>query len=369
MNMNYFNPTKIISGEGCFKNFDGFADFGKRCMIVTGRSSAKKCGALYDAEAQLEKYGVKYMIFDSIEPNPLIDTCQSAGLAANDFGAEFILGIGGGSALDASKAIAIYAANPEIEKLDIFNAEFDVSPLPILAVNTTVGTGSEVTPYSVLTVHEYQTKKSVGHPTLFPKIAFLDPNYIKSLPRNIVASTAVDALSHAIEGYYSIRATIMTDTYAEAAMLRLSQGLIALAEGRRDDDMHSELLYGSTLAGLVIAGTGTGFVHAMGYPLTYFHDVPHGEANAYFLAEFVRKMETADPVRTLRLLNHCSVSSIEQLDELIHKVLVLGLKLTEAQCVSYAAVAVQSKNVQNSLRVLTESELCQVYRDTMLDCQ
>ena len=149
---NIYMPVRCIVGRGCVEQSGGiFASAGKRCLIVTGRSSARLSGALGDAEKALQGAGISYEIFDGIGANPLVSACCAAGKRARDIGAEFILGIGGGSVLDASKAIAIYAADPSLAPMDIYKREYSGTPLPVLLIGTTAGTGSEVTGVAVLT--------------------------------------------------------------------------------------------------------------------------------------------------------------------------------------------------------------------------
>ena len=168
LNIDFFNPVKIISGAGCFRSFSDYAAFGSRCLIVCGQTSARKCGALADAEASLAKAGVAYKIFDKIEQNPLITTVYEGGRIARDWNADFILAIGGGSPLDAGKAVAAYAANPEMQPEELFTAARKPA-LPLLSVNTTAGTGSEVTPYSILTVPSIEKSAPSPATTSTPK--------------------------------------------------------------------------------------------------------------------------------------------------------------------------------------------------------
>jgi len=145
MEFNFFMPVKLLSGmDAVIKNGDIFSEAGKKCLIVTGGSSAKKSGALSDAESTLEKCGIQYSIFNEITANPSAEVCHKGGAAANSFGADFVLGIGGGSALDAAKAIAFFAANPSFESEDIYSYTECNSPFPLFLIGTSAGTGSEV---------------------------------------------------------------------------------------------------------------------------------------------------------------------------------------------------------------------------------
>ena len=358
----YYNPVRILAGEGCVKTFDGFSAWGKRGIIVCGRNSARISGALDDVKALLDKNNISYTIFDRVETNPSVETCYAAGAEAREYQADFVLGIGGGSPLDAAKAIAVYAANPHLEAEDIFRLDFREPPLPVYAIGTTAGTGSEVTQYSVLTVRSIENKKSVSHPALFPKIAFLDPNYTNTLPYSVTVSTAIDALCHGIEGYFSKRANDITEALAERAIQIMGTGLKELVGGTLDSRIRAKLLYGSTLAGMVIAGTGTGFVHAMGYPLTYFDGVPHGEANAYFIADFVEYMSLSRPDKERKVYRLMGFSDLSEFRELISKAIPLDLTLNREKVLKYSHIASKSKGIQNSVFEIAEPDIYDLYK-------
>lgn len=362
--MDYANSTRILSGNSCLQDFQEIKDYGKKCLIVTGRHSAKVSGALDDVIMLLEKSQIAYEIFDKIGTNPLLNTCFEGGKRARAFGAEFIVGIGGGSPLDAAKAIAVFGANKDMKKMEILSGFQNV--LPILAVPTTVGTGSEVTQYAILTVPELETKKSVAHPALFPKIAFLDVRYIKSLPDHQLALTAADAFSHAVEGYLSAKASIVSDALAEAALIRCADGMRKLACHQKSPELLEQLLYGSTLGGMVIARTGTCFAHGMGYSLTYYYGVPHGEANAYFLAEFVKQMKPAIPQKVEKLLLMCNMENIEEMDKLLHLILPMKQKINEKECRDYTGKVFETHNVENGARILKKQEIYDIYCKLLL---
>ena len=163
---------------------------GSRCLIVTGRNSAKASGALDDCTAALDEHGVPWQVFDGIGQNPLLSSCHAAGTAARDFGADFLIGIGGGSPLDGVKAAAVYAANPELTPPDVYGG-WKNPALPFALIGTTAGTGSEVTRVSVLTHDGTGRKKSISGPDLYARISLGDPRrYTASLPRRFTISTA-----------------------------------------------------------------------------------------------------------------------------------------------------------------------------------
>lgn len=297
---NIYMPVRCIVGRGCVEQSGGiFASAGKRCLIVTGRSSARLSGALGDAEKALQGAGISYDIFDGIGANPLVSACCTAGKRAREIGAEFILGIGGGSVLDASKAIAIYAADPSLAPMDIYKREYSGTPLPVLLIGTTAGTGSEVTGVAVLTNDETGAKKSISGADCYAAVSFCDYGYTRTMPRKETVSTALDAFAHAVEGFFTPKCGGVLDLYAQKCIPQIYDGLRELAEGGEIDDSLRERLYeGSIYAGLVINTCGTAFPHPLGYVLTENYGIPHGMACAAFFGAFIDRCERFAPEKT-----------------------------------------------------------------------
>ena len=292
LEFDFYMPVKVISGFHCVtENAELLKEFGSSAFIVTGTGSAVKSGALQETCMALAKAGITYSIFDRIGPNPLVSSCYDAGVAAREHKAAFIIGIGGGSALDASKAAAIYAANPQLEPEEIFNRDYPLVPLPLVLIGTTAGTGSEVTAVSVLTVDETGHKRSITDPRCYARLSFADPRYTYSMPLDVTISTALDALSHAVEGWFSPSCTDITALFAEKAVRLVWECLHQLYYDKAlpDEAMREKLYYGSLYAGMVLNRTGTAFPHPMGYVLTEDYSVPHGRACASFLPALVSR--------------------------------------------------------------------------------
>lgn len=359
--INYYNPVEIISGEDCVKNYTGFKNFGNRALIVCSRTAARICGALDDVRTLLDESGISFSIFDRVEPNPSIETCHLGGCEAREFRADFVIGIGGGSPLDAAKAIAVFAKHPELEPEDIYKMTF-TEALPICAIGTTAGTGSEVTQYSVLTDASVSNKRSVASPLMFPKVALLDPNYTNTLPFEPTVATAIDALCHAIEGYFSLRATDITDALAERAIEIVGRGIRALTSGKLDSALRAKLLYGSTIAGMVIAGTGTGFVHAMGYPLTYFDGFSHGDANAHFIADYLELMSLARADKEEKIYTLMGISDIRDFRALIEKAVPNRVGLSREKVLQYTKSVCKSRHLASSVFEVTEDIIYDIYK-------
>ena len=315
MVFNYFNPTKVITGEGCvLKHAGELSRLGKSCLIVTGGSSAKKSGALSDAVKALQSEGVEYQIFDGIEPNPTMVSCMEAGKTARDNGLEFVLGIGGGSPLDAAKAAAVYAANDMTDGMDIFNADWKNPALPIAEIGTTAGTGSEVTSFSIITKPDGR-KKSFGRADTYPAVMFGDARYTATLPLNFTISTALDALAHALEAYFNTTANSMTDIFAIEATVVLCEQLKLLQSAKDIGDItmpqREQLYFASILAGYPLSQCGTLYCHNLGYYFTEACDTPHGFACTATLPDLIMRGEKYAPGRAKALFTRAGTSAEE----------------------------------------------------------
>ena len=301
MNFSFNLPVRIISGNNCVKDNASLLCMGNHALIVTGKHGAKKSGALDDVISVLSANRVEYTIFDEITENPPIETCFKGGRVGADAGADFIIGIGGGSALDASKAIAAFAANQQISPLDIYDASKRVShSLPIIAIPTTSGTGSEANPYSVLSLPGGQKKKTFTAPDSWPKIAFLDGRYTYSLSREQTLSTALDAFAHAIESYLSPKATEISTMMAFYASSHIWD-IIKNDPKEYTEFMHDRLMCASCAAGIAISITGTGFPHPLGYAITMLDGIPHGAACAVFEGDYI-EYNMRSPIGKVKLL-------------------------------------------------------------------
>ena len=304
VDMNFYVPVNIITGKGCLAaNAAIFQKTGKRCLIVTGRHAAKKSGALSDLVAILDKAEIAYSVFDDIEQNPSYHSCLAAAQVAKNVGAEYIIGIGGGSALDAAKAIAVLAACTDTSSDALFSMKWDAKPLPIIAIGTTAGTGSEVTPVAVITTPNGR-KVSVRAPSLYPIAAFGDASYTMSLSPDFTRSTALDALAHCLESYFNRTANDISRLFAKRGIDILSKMLERTVDCDKAPLSFTdrEALYIASLyGGLAISVTGTAFPHALGYFLSEQYAIPHGNACAIYLEEFINYNEAVAPEESASL--------------------------------------------------------------------
>lgn len=288
MDMNFYMPTKIITGKDCVQNSaELFKGIGSRCIIVTGKNSADLCGAFADVKKALELAGTEFIRYDGICPNPTIASCREAAKLAKDFGAEFVVGIGGGSPLDAAKAVAALVADPDMSEEKFYASEFS-SVLPIVLVGTTAGTGSEVTPIGVITGSD-NCKRSIRGDKLYPVFCLGDAKYMMSMSDEITRSTAIDALCHCIESYFNRTSNEISRAFAVRGVQLLAEGLEKTGSGAELSYEDRELLYIASLyGGLAISVTGTAIPHALSYFISEACGVAHGFACGIFIDDFVR---------------------------------------------------------------------------------
>ena len=342
-------PTKILKGENILlKNPDELI-IGKKAMIVTGRTSGEKSGALGDVTKVLDNKGISYLIYNKISNNPTIEETVEAGDVARKNNADFIIGIGGGSPLDAAKAIAVYAKNPPKENssfdvYDIFLDNFENEPLPMVAIPTTAGAGSEATQYSILTLHKEKNKKSFASERVFYKKAFIDGRYNLNIPIQIARNTFVDTLCHLIEGYTNKKSSEKTDSYALKGLELLSKHKDRFINGDFDIPSCTELLYGSAIGGAVISHTGTTIIHSMGYPLTYYKNIPHGRANGTLLTEYLKRTNEVNCDKVSDILKALKFNSTDEFEDYINKIIEIPSDITEDEISEWTKTTIQSKN-------------------------
>ncbi len=340
MDFNLNLPINVVSGKGCVrKNTVLLSAFGKKCIIVTGGSSAVKSGALDDILYALKKENIESIIYNGIGPNPRLDHCYEAAEKARTFGADFVIGIGGGSPLDAAKAVAVYASNPGFTLYDIYSPDKRNDALPIVLIGTTSGTGSEVGKVSVLTDPASGRKKSIAPMDCFPRLTFADPTYTHSMPYHITVSTALDALAHALEGYMSEKCSDIPTLFGEKAVDLIWQGLVNLYETKKNpnEEMREKLYYGSLYAGITLAYCGTAFPHPLGYILTENYDLPHGKACTAFMDEFIDRSEKHEKKKTEKVLSIMKTDK-ETFKNVIRQLTALPeIKMTEEEILSYCS--------------------------------
>ncbi len=365
--MEFYMPSRLVTGENCVqKNASRLVGLGRRCLIVSSGSAARRSGALADAEDALTQQEIAFTLFDGITPNPAVSDCQAAGRAAADFGADFVIGIGGGSALDAAKAAAVFAANPDMTEGEFYSARWPKAPLPIVLVGTTAGTGSEVTSVSVLT-DSAGRKHSIHDSRLYAALALGDPRYTLSLPRSVTLSTGIDAVAHCVESAFSRKADGLSRLFASRGVRLAFSPLRAAAEGEDLSFSQREQLYeASILGGLAINRTGTVFPHNVGYYLTERYLIPHGFACAYLMEELLNHMDRMAPELARDFFAACGVTEAE-LRRLLERCLPpLEARATEEELLAALPRWENNGSVRNTIGDVSQEQILAMLKKLLL---
>ncbi len=308
---------RVIFGRGSVERVgEAAAEIGLKgkALLVTGRRFARTSGYLDKIRESLESRGFGVEVFEGVEPNPSAETVERGARVAREAEVDFIVGFGGGSAMDAAKAISVIASHggrAEDYFFDLTHEPVKPPVLPIVAIPTTCGTGSEVTKYSVIS-KGLEKRTILGEP-ITPVLSILDAETLKFAPKELIAHTVMDAVSHAVEAYFNKYSTEFSDIFAVEALKIIFQNFVRGYEG--DIDSRERLLYGSMLAGLAINIPGTTAAHALGHYLTERYGIPHGLANALFLAQVLEKSCKLMPEKTIRLVEAVEKKRVRDGDE------------------------------------------------------
>lgn len=364
--MFFYMPTKVFDGDNCIiENASAFAATGKKALIVTGKNSAKICGALNDVIEALRIADIEYTIFDKIMSNPTIEIVYEGAEVANKENVDFVIGIGGGSPMDAAKAIALLCENERIDAESFLNKEYVDKALPLILIPTTCGTGSEVTPYAVITNDFKQTKTSVSGNSTFARYAFVSNKYLKAMRRETLINTALDALSHNIEGYVSIRANYISDMLAIDAIKLFTECLPFLNSDEISDTIYDKLMKASVLGGIVISHTGTCTVHSLGYSYTYFKNIDHGKANAILMPEFLRLVEKTLPEKANHILTSVGCNTVDEFKKLFINLIGTVDPLTEDEIKLFVDIGEKAPSIKNSKACPDRAEIERIYRESV----
>ncbi|MDO4199070.1 MAG: iron-containing alcohol dehydrogenase [Erysipelotrichaceae bacterium] len=361
--MKYYMPTRLITGKDVLiNNKQLFTEYGNRCLIVTGKTSAVKSGALNDIENILRELSIDYLVYNDIRQNPTVSSCMEAGRLAYANKCDFIIGIGGGSPLDAAKAAAIFAANPDLDEEGMYKSQYS-KVLPIICIGTTAGTGSEVTMVSVLT-NSKGLKKSIHHELLYPVLSFSDPKYTMDLPYNVTVSTAVDAFAHLLESYCSKKSNDITRSFSLNGCSMIYPILLKLKdETYKPTYEEREILYNaSILGGMAIAETGTCFPHTMGYYLSETYDIPHGFACAVYMEDIIEHIHSYDKEYSDKLFDYIGISYDECIETVNSLIPDYDIKMSEEEIQSILPRYINNNSVKNTLGEISIEDIEKIIR-------
>jgi len=320
----FYNPVHLIAGRGALKQLPRFIGEGRVLLVTTpGFSERGLTGAIKELLPDRE-----LVVLDNVKPNPAIDALERDAEQLEGLNIRQIVALGGGSAIDTAKVLTyMLATGTGFSLRGYFKQQGtlpDAAPLPLLAIPTTSGTGSEVTPFATVWDLAAEKKYSLASPRLFARAALLDPELTLTLPQDITIVTGLDALSHAFESIWNRNANLMTRGYALRAIGIILNTLPALISKLQDMGLRFKMMEASTLAGLAISGSRTALAHSISYPITARHGMPHGLACSFTLPAILEYNAGADDGRlldTARALGFGSIAALHsELVKLFRKI-------------------------------------------------
>lgn len=317
---------ELMFGQGCLEHLKTLK--GSRAFIVTGGSSMKKSGILGKVIDYLKEANIDSSVFSGVEPDPLFSTVMRGANAMKEYAPDIIIGLGGGSAMDAAKAMWIYYENDELSSLhDILppNAFPTLRKKAYLVcIPSTSGTASEVSRSIVITEDETHKKYGIGNMEMMPDVAICDPLVTVTMPAKITAETGMDALAHALEAWVSNRANHVSDILAEAAVKDIVEYLPKAVEDGNKLEYREKMLNASMVAGMAFTNVSLGIVHSMAHTLGSLYGLAHGLLNAIILPyvmEFNSQNEVAkDKYERLGISLNKNMDLISVVKELNNKV-------------------------------------------------
>lgn len=294
LNYNQYIPTQILFGAGQLNNLHTQTMPGKKALIIISNGKSTRAnGYLTRTEEQLHQVGVETKVFDGVAPNPTVANSEAGAEAAREFGADFLVALGGGSVMDCSKAIALLATNNG-ELWDYVpigtgkGKPIANKPLQIIAITTTAGTGSETDGCGVITKEDTNEKAFIMHPALFPYLAVVDAELMLSVPPLFTAFQGFDALFHSVEGFIANSANLASDMNAREAIRNIAEYLPRAVKDGSDLEARTRVAFANTLSGAVMTLTLLTSEHGLEHALSAYHpNLPHGAglimiSKAYF---------------------------------------------------------------------------------------
>lgn len=356
-------PGRVEYGVGMLVNLPTMVDSLRqvRAFVVTDRG-LRATGIVDRVEKILATSGVRYDVYEDIGPNPSTGDLDRGAARLKEFGQAAVIAVGGGSALDAAKGISLLAGNPAAVAADADELWDAADGLPLIAVPTTSGTGAETNGFGVFEDTCARRKVYLGHDSVKPKIAVLDPELTLGLPAPVTAATGLDALVHGIESLSSRGATPRSMEYAAHAITLVGRWLPAAYRDGSDLEARSQLMFGAHLAGQALTLSGLGLVHGIGHALTAHTGTPHGVALASVLEEVMtfsasaaaeayggvaRALEAGSAIEAVR-----EISGAIEIKRPLH-----DLGVTRNQLPVIAADAVADAVTKNSPRLPSELEV------------
>lgn len=376
MEFKYFLPVNIEFGCGKVNEVGRLTSpYGKKALIVTGRSSAKRSGLYDKVKKSLEAEGIESILFDEVSQNPLTTTAHAGSDIAKENKCDVVIAIGGGSIMDCAKAIAFLAENDGDVSDYIFNRKKSDKALPLILIPTTCGTGSEGNGFAVLTNPENGDKKSLRCNAIIAKVSIIDPECMVTMPKKVLASVGFDALCHSIEAYTSKISQPFTDALALYAIELIADSLVDLYRGDTDISKWEKITIASTIGGMVINQAGVTLAHGMEHPASGLKDIVHGNGLAALTPTIIEASYMGAEkkfARVSRLLggkdaSDCAERVRELLKAIDMEITLKDLGLTEEDIPWMAenCMKVSAASIVNNPIVFTKEEIEAIYKNSL----
>ena len=373
-------PQDVIVGSGAAEQLGEAAKKlgGTHALIISG-PHLTKMGHVKHCADLLAAAGIASDAFTETEGNPSTDTVAKAADMYKSCGADFLVAFGGGSPMDVAKAVAVVAKfGGKITDYEGTNT-VPGEPIPLIALPTTAGTGSEVTAAAVITDHARNYKLTVFDAKLIPKAAILDPDFLTTAPMGIAAACGIDAMVHAIEAYISRAASPFSDAMAEKALALIGKNLRRYVANRTNLEAASGMLTGSLFAGIAFSWARLGDVHAMSHPVSAYFNVPHGVANAILLPTVMAFNSLADTGKYQNIYNYVALNPASEYFEpqdLVELLKELNADLGIPACLADVGVqadkfdamaddAMKSGNIAVNPRTTTKKDILALYQQAL----
>lgn len=376
INFSFFLPINVVFGCGKVKEVGNLTKaYGKKALIVTGRSSAKKSGIYYKVNESLKKVGIDTVLFDKVTPNPLTTTAEEGAKFAKENGCDVVVAIGGGSIMDCAKAIAFLSVNSGNINDYIFNKLHSDKALPLVLIPTTCGTGSEGNGFAVLTNPENGDKKSLRCNAIVAKVSIVDPECMMTMPKNVLASVGFDALCHNIEAYTSKIAQPFTDALSLYGISLIADNLVNVYNGKGGKEAWEKIALASTIGGMVINTAGVTLAHGMEHPASGLKNIVHGQglvALTPVVIEASYKGNRDKFGKIARIFGgltaeDCSVkigTLLKKLD-LDLKLSDLGIKEEDIKWMAENCMKVSEASIKNNPVIFTKEEIEEIYKKAL----
>lgn len=325
MDFQYYLPVNLIFGCGKIDLLGNETKkYGTRALVVTGQGSTKKTGLLDRALSCLQDAGIETCVFDKVTPNPIDETVYEGVEAARNFGAEVVVALGGGSIIDCAKAIAFARYNEGDIFEYIYGMKSGTEALPLVAVPTTCGTGSEGNCFAVLTNTETNDKKSLRNIVSVPKASIIDPTLMTTMPDSVAASVMFDALCHNMEAYLSKTTQPMVEMQALYGMKLLAGNMVKALKDHSDLEAWSAVTLASTLGGMCINMAGVAAPHGMEHPASGLKNIVHGRGLAALSPVIYRESVVYAPDKFSEISKilggSCAADFVDRLNSLLEDI-------------------------------------------------